>query len=303
MENNPLEVIEALRARAVELGIGPMPAHKRLAENVRETHNVYGEPHADRMRWISDDAKPSAKADTALFMGCTAPYQRPELMRATARVLKASGVDFTVLPDEWCCGSPLFRTGQLELAKEMVKHNVEVIKALGVKRLVFNCPVCYRCFAVDYPKIAGDLGFELIHVVELIADLYNKGRIKFKELPPEVVTYHDPCNLGRHLGVYDAPRTILNAIKGIKLVEMERIKDQAWCCGAGGGVRDAFPDLSLWTAKQRVEEAIDTGATKLVSSCPFCASNLEWAIKEMGVRMRYQDITQIVEKIIVRSEL
>jgi heterodisulfide reductase subunit D len=277
-----------------------MPAHKRFAENVKATHNVYGEPHADRIKWVPDDAKPSAKADTAIFMGCTPPYRRPEIMRATARVLKASGIDFMLLPDEWCCGSPLFRTGQVELAKEMVKHNVEAVKALGAKRLVFNCAGCYRTFAVDYPKIAGNLGFELTHIVELLADLYNKGKIKFKELPPETVTYHDPCHMGRYLGVYDAPRAILNAIKGIRLVEMERIKDQAWCCGAGGGVRAAFPDLSLWTAKQRIEEAIDTGATTIVSSCPFCATNLEWAIKEMGVRMKYQDITQIAEKAIVR---
>ena len=301
MENNPVEVIEALRARAVELGIGPMPAHKRFGENVKKTHNVYGEPHTDRMKWIPEDAKPSAKADTALFLGCTPAYRKTDIARATARVLKACGIEYMVLPDEWCCGSPLIRTGQLDLAKELVKHNVEVIKSLGIKRLIFNCAGCYRCFSIDYPKLGGDLDVELMHIVELVADLYEKGKIKFKEVPPEVVTYHDPCHMGRYLGVYDPPRTILNAIKGIKLIEMERNKDQAWCCGAGGGVRAAFPDLSLWTAKQRVNEAIDTGATTLVSSCPFCASNLEWAIKDMGVNMKFQDITQIIEKIILRS--
>jgi len=300
MENNPLEVIEALRARAVELGIGPMPAHKRFAENVKVTHNVYGEPHVDRIKWVSDDAKPLAKSDTVLFMGCTSPYRRPEIMKATARVLRASGIDFTLLPDEWCCGSPLFRTGQLELAEKMVQHNVEAMKATGARRVIFNCAGCYKTFAIDYPKIAGDLNFELMHIVELLADLYNKGKIRFNKLPTEIVTYHDPCHMGRYLGVYDAPRIILDAIKGIKLVEMERIKDQAWCCGAGGGVRAAFPDLSLWTAKQRIEEARDTGAATIVSSCPFCATNLEWAIKEMKVRMKYKDITQIAENVIVR---
>lgn len=300
IENNPLEVIEALRARAVELGIGPMPAHKKFAENVKATHNVYGEPHANRLKWMTENTKPSAKADIALFIGCTPAYRRPEIARATAMVLKALHVNFVVLPDEWCCGSPLFRTGQLELAKEMAMHNTEMIRALGVKKVVFNCAGCYKCFYADYPKFVGELGFELMHVEEFIADLYNKGKITFKELPSDTVTFHDPCHMGRYLGVYEPPRIILDAIKGIKLVEMERIKDQAWCCGGGGGVRAAFPELSLWTAKQRIDEAKDTGANTIVSSCPFCANNLEWAIKEMKANMRYQDIIQIVEKAVVR---
>ncbi len=300
IENNPVEVIEATRARAVELGIGPMPAHKKFAQNVKTTQNVFGDLHAKHFAWMPPEAKLTKKAKTAFFVGCASAYREIDVAKATARVLNASGTDFTVVPEESCCGSPLLRTGQLELGRELAEHNVKVFRENGIQRLIFSCPGCYRAFKVDYPEFV-DFDFEVLHVTELLEELYDAGKITFKELPTERVTYHDPCHLGRHCGVYEPPRRILNAIGGLELREMERIKDQAWCCGAGGGVLAAFRNQAVWASTERVKEAITTGASTLVSACPFCKITLREGIKEAGAKINLYDIVEIVEKALVRK--
>jgi Fe-S oxidoreductase len=297
IENNPVEVIEAARARSVELGIGPMPAHKRFAESIRKTDNVFGEPDAKRFAWMPPGVTLKKNAKTAYFVGCASAYRELETARATTRVLKATGTEFTVIPEERCCGSPLFRTGQLELARELAEYNVKIMKDAGIERLVFSCPGCYRAFKTDYPHFT-NVDFEVIHITELIADLYDAGKIKFKQLPRETVTYHDPCHLARYVGVYEPPRRILNAIKGVEFREMERIKDQAWCCGAGGGVLAAFKDQAVWTANERIKEAKATGASTLVSACPFCDLNLKDGVKEAKATMKVYDIVELIQNVI-----
>jgi heterodisulfide reductase subunit D len=295
IENNPVEVIEAARARAVQLGIGPMPAHKRFAESVKSAHNVFGESHEKRLAWAPSEVTQSKKAKIAYFVGCVSAYREVEVAKAVARVLRKIGIDFNVVPDEWCCGSPLLRTGQVELGRELAEHNVKIFKEAETEKLIFSCAGCYRAFKVDYPEFV-DVDFEILHITEWLEELYDAGKITFKELPKETVTYHDPCHLGRHSGVYEPPRRILNAIKGIKLEEMERTKDQAWCCGAGGGVLAAFRDQAMWASKERIKEAKVTGASTLISACPFCELSLREGVKEMGANIKICDIAEIVEK-------
>jgi len=295
IENNPIEVIEAARARAVELGLGPMPAHKVFAESAKITHNLFGEPHEKLYAWMPPDVTPIKKAKTAYFVGCFSAYRETDVACSTARVLKKAGINFAAIPEVWCCGSPLFRTGQLELGKDLAKKNVEAFKKAGIKKIVFSCPGCYRAFKIDYPEFI-KVDFELQHITQLIDELYNKGKIKYKELPKETVTYHDPCHLGRHAGVYDPPRNILKAIPGVELREMERIKDQGWCCGAGGGVLAAFRDQAVWASTERTKEAKATGATKLITACPFCEYTLNLGSKDTNLEIT--DIIQIIEKAI-----
>ncbi|NVM30845.1 MAG: (Fe-S)-binding protein [Candidatus Helarchaeota archaeon] len=325
LDIEPLLVMEELRIKCVEDGIGPMPKHKTFAENTQKNHNPYGEPHEERFKWMPNEVKPAEKAEIAYFVGCTSAYRRQEIAEATVKILKASGTNFVILgPDEWCCGSPLIRTGQVKAARELMEHNVKALNDLGVNTVITACAGCYEVLKVDYPKAGIEEKFTVMQSTEYILQLLKDGKLELKKEIPMKVTYHDPCHLGRGSepyipwegtrkkygileppkefrrgthGVYEPPRDVLKKI-GIELVEMDRIKEYAWCCGAGGGVKSAFPDFALWTAKERVEEAKATGAPVLVTSCPFCVTNLDDAVKKTNERIEVLDIMTLVLKAI-----
>jgi len=317
-----LQVIETLRCRCVEQGQGPMPEHKRMAANVKKSHNIYGADHKDRLKWLTADIKPARKADILYFVGDPMSYRRPELAQATAKILEKAGAPFMLLPDEWSSGHELFATGQLKLAKEMAEHNVAAIKASGARQVITSDAETYKTLKVDYPRImeksTEDMPYTILHITEYIAGLLKDGKLKFNRRVPMKVTYHDPCNLGRlgepwyhwepkyeppniavgkkwrrgYDGIYEPPREILRAIRGIEFIEMERVKDNAWCCGYGGGVGAAFPDFAMWTAGERIAEAMTTGVEAIVSCCPNCKDLLGAAAEPSGIKV--YDITEIM---------
>ena len=319
-----LQVIETLRQRCVEQGKGPMPEHKVLADNIRNSHNIYGAPGKERLGWMPKEVKPAQKADLIYFVGCASSYKQPELAQATVKLLSKTGAQFMVLDDEWCCGHELFATGQLELAREMADHNIEAIKNSGAHTVITSDAECYKTLKVDYPKTleksTEDMPYTVLHITEYIDQLIKDGKLEFKKSIPMKVTYHDPCNLARlsepwfhwepryeppniavgktwrrgDKGVYEPPRDILKGIPGIELIEMERAKDNAWCCGAGGGVGSAFPDFALWTAGERVEEAMTTGAEAIVNCCPHCKEILSRAAEAKRTGMKVYDITELM---------
>ncbi len=316
-----MDTILALRAKCVEDGYGPMPEHKEFARLVEENHNIYGKPQNQRFDWLPENTKLSKEANVAYFAGCNTAYQHPEIARDTVKILKAGGMDFKVMSaDEYCCGAPLWRTGQIVEAKKLVEHNLDALKKHGIKTLVVSCAECYGTFKGLYPRIA-ELDFEVLHITEVMQRLLKEGKLELKKQPAMKVTYHDPCLLGRLSelyvpwkgeiqafgyhnppkkfrrgtnGVYEAPREILKAIPGIELVEMTRNAENAFCCGGGGGVPDAFPDFAAWTARERLDEAISTGASDIVSCCPFCESNFKNAMADSNISIRYHDITGLV---------
>jgi len=304
MDMEPVKVFEALREICVKEGVGPLPQHKRFIESIEKNFNPYNEPHEKRLEWMPKDVKPAEKADVVYFVGCTSAYRRPEIAQATVRILKAAKVDFMMLhPEEYCCGGTALRVGVRDLAKKMIEHNIEAINKSGAKTVVTSCAGCYNMFNVKAREITNmKMNFKVLHITELIDSLIKEGRIKFTRELGLKVTYHDPCHLGRlsepwtpgkPVGVkhYEIPRRILSRIPGVELVEMERIKENAWCCGAGGGVKAAYPEFAEWTAKERIEEAKTTGAEALVSSCPFCKTNLKDAAED---EMKIYDITELI---------
>ncbi len=305
-EMDNVSIMEALRAKLVELQYGPMPEHKKFAENVVNVNNPYGEPHEKRFDWLPKGTKVDETAEMAYYVGCTSAYREQELAKATVKLLNKAGIPFQLLgPDEYCCGSPLLRTGLREKAIEVAKHNVEVMKQKGIKKVIFSCAGCYRTFKEDYPKIVGDLGFEILHITQFLDQLLKAGKLKLTKKLNKVITYHDPCHLGRHInitkkkvGIFDEPRSLLQAIPGAQLKEMVRIRENAWCCGAGGGVKSAFKDMALETAIDRLDEAIDTGANIIVSACPFCRRNLMDAIKAKGASIEYKDLVELLAEAI-----
>ncbi|MHA1380778.1 MAG: (Fe-S)-binding protein [Candidatus Helarchaeota archaeon] len=324
-----LEIIQETREELVRRGYGPLSRQKKYVENTLKYHNPYGEPHEERFKCLPDDVEITPGAELGYFIGCTSYYRRKEIAVATARVFNKLGIEFTLLdPDEFCCGSPVYRVGELDKFKELMNENIEKIQKSGIKTLVTSCVGCYTMFKAEYPKILkNDLPFKVIHTSELIENLMNEGKIEFTNEIPLTVTYHDPCHLGRGsepypkwngkmveviplikfpippkplrrgtYGVYDTPRNVLKKIPGIKLNEMERIKEYAYCCGAGGGVKAQFPEFAVNTAKRRVDEALSTGATTLVSCCPFCKTNLVDGIKALSSDMKFYDLLELVEQ-------
>jgi heterodisulfide reductase subunit D len=214
--------------------------------------------------------------DTLFFVGCTAAYDTKlqENARATADILTMAGVNFGVLgKDELCCGSTLLRMGDVDRYKKMAVKNIESLNSLGVERVVTACSGCSSVLRHEYPELGG-LNAKVKHATELVQELVKKGQLELKKPIKKTVTYHDPCHLGRYAGVYEEPRKILGAIPGIELVEMPRNRENAFCCGAGAGVKTAYPEFAQWVARERMREAASTGAELLVTACPFCEQNL-----------------------------
>lgn len=292
-----IEIFEALRAEAVEKGFGPMPAHLAFKESIEKEGNPYGEPREIRFAEAYVQKHIKDKAPVVYFMGCTAAYREKDLVQHTISVLEKMGIDFAILKDEICCGSPLITTGQVDAAKTLAKQNIEAVKNASAKTLVTSCAGCFRTWATQYEKKFGlKLPFKVQHISEFIKDNTKKLKMKYpgKKLK---VTYHDPCHLGRHGGVYEAPRDVLKKLPGVELVEMPRNRELAWCCGAGAGVKSAFKDFALETAKKRVEEAEGTGARVLVTACPFCERNLGDAIKAMNSTLEIRDLVTLVDEL------
>ncbi|MGQ9720487.1 MAG: (Fe-S)-binding protein [Candidatus Jordarchaeum sp.] len=290
------QIIETLRERAVESEVGPPPKQREFGEWTRNEHNPYLEPHAERLSWLPfDKSELPEKADTVYFVGCTSSYRQKKIAAATANILKKLGTNFTILEDEWCCGSPLLRTGQSEIAKTCAEHNIEVLKKAEAKQVITSCAGCYRTLTKDYKEKYGlDYDFKVVHSPELFLSLIESGELELEKPVNMKVTYHDPCHIGRHMNIYDTPREILEKIPGVELVEMERNRENAWCCGAGGGVKSAFNDLAMFAAEERVKEALKTGADAIVSTCPFCWRNLEDAIEAGNYDLKMYDIVELI---------
>jgi len=276
------KVWEALRAELVRAGF-IIPKHAEIFENCERYNNPYAEEHEGRISWIPENRVFPEEAENVLFMGCTESYRMPEILLNIMQILDYAQVDYTVLGlSEWCCGSIAFRTGNQELAQRLATHNYEGFQKAKAIRIITHCAGCYRTLKLDYPSLIQEFKFEIVHITEFIQDLIEKGALKLTKAVNKKVTYHDPCHLGRHMQIYDAPRYIFNHIPGLELVEMQRIKENAWCCGAGGGVKSGFSELALDIAKQRIKEAIETDAETIVTTCPFCLRNLEDAAKALG---------------------
>lgn len=317
--------LEALRIKAVKDGAGPMEAHKKVAKNITTEHNQFGFPPKERRRWLTSEIKVSEKAEVLYFVGCSASYTNPEIAQATAKILNASGTPFMLMKEEWCCGNTLYSVGMIDEAKEIARRNIDAVKQTGVSTLLTSCAEGYRMWKVDYPKMlniaTSDLGFKVIHVVEFADEMLKKGVLKLKKPVDLRLTYHDSCSISRLCdswtpwkgergwmgmvspplkrrrgteGLYAQPRNIINSIPKIQLVEMPRMRENAFCCGAGRGTRIAFPELALFSAKHRLEEVREIGAEALVSSCPWCKNNFISAAKESGDHLKVMDISELI---------
>ena len=289
-----VEMIEALRELAVRK-IGPAENQELLVSRCEENCNPYGEPNTDNQELKKKYDLPD-KAEWVYYIGCTSNYRQKGLRDSTIRFLKKVGIDFTLI-DEHCCTSPMIRTGQIDICKDYMNYNVAEIMNTGAKNVITSCAGCYRTLKKDFEKFGAEYDFEVFHTIELVKQLLDNKKIKFNSEFIKTVTYHDPCHLGRHMGIYEIPREIYKQIPGLKLVEMKRNRNFAWCCGAGGGVKIGYPEWAVEISKERLEEAKETGAMVVSSTCPFCRTNLSDANDNYNFNLEVLDLMEIIDRL------
>ncbi|MHA1650835.1 MAG: (Fe-S)-binding protein [Candidatus Helarchaeota archaeon] len=289
------EWLMAIREEAVRKGFGPMPAHQKYTEHIVKANNPYMEKHEDRLNWLPPNIKQSNDAKLAYFVGCTSSYREKGVAVATVKILTALGINFKILKDESCCGSPVYMTGQTEIAKKIAEKNVALFKNAGIEKIITSCAGCYRALKDIYPNKFGiKHGIEIIHLPEFLLEKLNNNEVIFNKKINMKITYHDPCHIGRHMGIYQPPRELLRKIPGIELIEMTRNRHNAWCCGSGGGVRSAFKEFSAFAAHERIEEAKETKSQAIISCCPFCLNQFKSNIKNNEIQA--YDLSELILK-------
>ncbi len=295
------EAIKAGRALLVEKGSHPESLDE-LESNLLKEKNPLGLPQTSRTDWtrLAKSRIPvKEKADVVYFPGCFAAMTEPgkEVAVATASILDAAGLDWTILGDkEWCCGDHLISSGKVAHVKDFVSHNLEAVKNTDAKTLVTSCPRCYRIFHQEYRRLVGEVDFNVLHITQLVDDLISSKKLLPSKSVKLTAAYHDPCELGRIMKVFEPPRRILKAIDGFELKEFPRNRNTATCCGAGGVFRFTDYSNALKLGAKRIDESIPLQVDAIVTACPTCKLNLHEAASQVGSGVKILDVTEIVAR-------
>nr|MDO8084259.1 (Fe-S)-binding protein [Candidatus Sigynarchaeum springense] len=292
-------MMEALRCDLVASG-NVVSKHEEIVDSIRKNGNPYGEPAAKRLDFIKG-RHVAAKADVLLFLGCTAAYREPSMAAGAVALLDKLGVPYAMLDGEGCCGSILKRCGYSAEFAANAKKNVAAIEASGARKVVFPCAGCYRTFKKDYADIDGAKNIQFQHITEFVSEYIKAHPKQFKFKQHARVSYHDPCHLGRHAGVYEAPRDLLKGIQNATFIELDASRNFSHCCGSGGGVKSSNPELARGIAANRDAEAVAKQVDLLVSACPFCEKNLRDGLDGAATVLRVADITEILAETMVEE--
>ena len=295
-------ILELTRGDLANEGLLP-PALSDLDERISLYRNISAEANDGRLIWA--DSLPAAptglgkeRGEVAYFVGCVGSFfpRSYKVPQAFVQILDRAGVDYALLGGaEWCCGYPMFINGELDDARELMAHNLEAVRALGAKKVVTTCPSCFHFWKQSYSAALGidDLGVEVQHATEFLADMLEAGRVPLREVR-KAVTYHDPCDLGRKGGVTEAPRRIMAQIPGVRLLEMAKNRDSSDCCGGGGNLETYAPEMVKAVSSTRIRQVLDVGADTVLSACQQCERTLATAARAERVRVRVQDIVELV---------
>jgi Fe-S oxidoreductase len=330
MDMEVLEPLNELRIQCVEKG-RTLPALDKAVAGLRKLGTLSGRARGKGVDWSKGlKAKDAGekKVHVLYHAGCrvTADRSQAKVARDTVEMLQMAGLDVGIYAgEERCCGGRAYEMGYKNDFMRQAGWMAEQIQKSGAETLVTGCAECYSTFKVLYDRFGFKGRIEVLHATELLERLIEDGKLKPQRAVAARVTYHDPCHLGRlgepyihwqgravpgqirvfdppkefrrgSFGSYDAPRQVLRHIPGLELREMDRIKEYAWCCGAGGGVKESNPEFARWTARERIAEAETTGASLLATACPGCAENLKTAAEKSTSALQIVDVAELLKR-------
>jgi len=299
-----IDVMRAMRRVLVPDGVVPtsIPNLRGFMTSIASVGNPWGQEPQDRANWAKDlGVKEFSEGTEVLYFSCCYTSYDPRLKKvaqATADLLTKAGVDFGILgAKEMCCGESVRKAGNETLFKRLARENIKTFIENGVKKILVSSPHCYQAFKNEYAEFK--VNFEVVHTSQYFSQLINEGRLKPTKEYRKQVTYHDPCYLGRHNGIYDEPREALKSIPGLELNEMSESRQNSLCCGMGGS--------RIWmeTAKEerfsnlRLEQAREVGAEVLATSCPYCITQFEDSrlTQKDSESTQIKDITEILQEV------
>ncbi|GAB6170719.1 hypothetical protein JCM15765_01970 [Paradesulfitobacterium aromaticivorans] len=296
----------ALRRFATGYGVfpGAVKPVRTVSSNLAADGNPFGEARTKRADWAEGlSVKTFTEGMEVLyFPGCYLSYD-PRLKKvaaATVKILNKAGVDFGILgTKENCCGESIRKTGNEELFKQLARENIKTWIENGVKKILVSSPHCYQTFKNEYPE-EFKVNFEVVHISQYLFELINEGRLQISKEYGKKITYHDPCYLGRHNGIFDEPREVLKKIPGLELNEMAESREESLCCGMGGGRIWIETPKSDRFSNLRLEQALEVGAEELVTACPYCITNFEDSrlVLNYDDVIQVKDITEILQEVI-----
>jgi Fe-S oxidoreductase len=292
-----------LAARAQTVGRDLSPQGLSAArDNVARTGNIYAYQNDERAGWAEYmDAAPAdlyqrEQAEVVYFVGCSSSFS-PRVQRIAesfVRLMTAADVNFTILGEaEVCCGFPLKVAGMQDQAATLIERNLERVRATGATTIVFTCPACRMMWREEYARHLP--GVRLLHSTELLAELMAARRLALRDMK-QVVTYHDPCDLARNGGVYDAPRQVLNDIPGLQLVEVHERRERGLCCGGGGDLEMVDPALTQRVAARTTGKLAATGAQAIVTACPQCVRTLTRGAEQSAPGIEVLDLVELLAR-------
>ncbi len=288
--------VQKARKAATGSGLLPTAEQKVVSKSIRNYHNPWLQPRSARARWAEGLDLPT-KGRTLFFAGCSSSLLHPDMPRAVVEVLASAGMDVCYLgKDEVCCGSTLLKIGEEGLFLKNAEESAKRIRDTKAKKVITSCPGCYRTLLM-YKDLVDGFDVEVEHVSQTMARLLDEGKLKLEALDVEV-TYHDPCELGRLGGVFEEPRKVLRSVPKLRLKEMEENRSLSQCCGSGGGVKTAHPELATSIGAKRLTAAERTGAKVLVTSCPWCLTNLRDSSKKKGSGLEICDLMVLLRRAI-----
>jgi Fe-S oxidoreductase len=301
------QIDDMISLRRMATGYGVFPAavkpYRAVSSGLTGQGNPFNEDRKTRADWAEGlNVKTFAEGMDVLYFPCCYCSYDPRLKKvaqATVKILQKAGVDFGILGSkENCCGESIRRTGNEVVFKKLAKENIKTFVDNGVKKILVSSPHCYHTFKNEYPDFK--VNFDVIHVSQYLSGLVNEGKLQITKEYGKKITYHDPCYLGRHNGVYDEPRGVLNKIPGLELNEMPETRVDSLCCGMGGGRIWAETEKHERFSNLRVEQAIELGAEEVVTSCPYCITALEDSrlVTNHADDIQIKDISEILQEVI-----
>jgi len=290
-----VKVVKAMRTLAVQSGI-EQPNWKRWVEATidRKNEPVIDVPVSQEnvAKW-ADGLDLPIGGETLMFVDCEAAFYRTSVSRSTAQVLRAAGVEFGLMREQWCCGGPAAEMGYIDISRQLAEHNVADWRAAGAKRIIAIDPHDYISFTEDYPEYFGEAyDFEIVYITELIAELIREGKVQLTHPIDRTVTYHDPCRLNKRKGIYESPREILRAIPGLTFKDVDHVTQWSYCSGAGAGLGIEKPEITAEISRRRIAKATELEVDMLVSACVWSERPLSAAGKEAGLEVR--DLLELV---------